>query len=159
MKHFIVATVLAIAPFAGLATAHEFELGQLSIDHPVAYETIPTARAGAGYLTVTNNGDTADRLLEVRADYPKVGLHIIKEEDGVTKMVAMENIEIPAGETVELAPGGMHVMFIGLDGDPFEVGEAIPATLVFEHAGEIEVNFNVEARPDHGESHDHDSSD
>ncbi|WP_120500343.1 copper chaperone PCu(A)C [Roseovarius sp. EL26] len=159
MKRFITAAALMLASVAGSVTAHEFEIGQLSIDHPMAFETIPTARAGAGYLSITNNGDTADRLLEVRADYPKVGLHTVEEEDGVTKMIAMDSIEVPAGETIELTPGGMHVMFMGLDGNRFEEGQVIPATLVFEHAGEIEVNFNVEARPAHGEEHDHGSAD
>ncbi|MDP5359854.1 MAG: copper chaperone PCu(A)C, partial [Paracoccaceae bacterium] len=47
---------------------------------------------------------------------------------------------------VQLAPGGLHVMFMGLGGDPFEVGETFPATLVFEKAGEVEVVFYVEER-------------
>ena len=59
---------------------------------------------------------------------------------------------VPAGETVTLEPGGYHVMFVGLAGDPFEVGDAFPATLVFEKAGEIEVVFEVEKR-NHTQDH------
>jgi hypothetical protein len=80
------------------------------------------------------------------------------DAQGVTRMIRVEGIEIAPNETVTLAPGGMHVMFMGLDGDPFEEGERIPATLVFERAGEIAVEFWVEPR-DGGrtghEQHDH----
>ena len=67
-------------------------------------------------------------------------------------------IEIPAGETVKLKPGGLHVMFMGLE-DPLTEGENIPATLVFENAGEVEVTFNVEARDGDHSGHDHSGHD
>ncbi len=139
---------------AGIATAHDYTVGDLEIMHPMAFETPKMAKAGAGFLTITNNGDTDDVLLEVRADFPKVEVHTTEETDGVAKMMHVENLPIPVGETVKLAPGGYHVMFMGLEA-PFEDGQEIPATLVFEKAGEIEVTFNVEVRPEGGESMDH----
>jgi copper(I)-binding protein len=60
-------------------------------------------------------------------------------------MGEVEALEIPPGETVRLAPGGMHVMFMGLDA-PLTADGSVPATLVFETAGEIEVEFRVEPR-------------
>jgi copper(I)-binding protein len=103
--------------------------------------------SGAGYMTITNTGSEPDRLLALRADFPRVSLHGTQTDaQGVTRMVPVEGIAIAPGETVTLAPGGMHVMFMGLDGDPFEEGERIPATLVFERAGEIAVEFWVEPR-------------
>ncbi len=126
---------------------HDFKVANLEIQHPVAFETPVTAKTGAGYLIVSNTGDTDDTLLEVRADFPMVMLHKSEEKDGIASMMHVDQIAIPAGETVELAPGGFHVMFMGLDGDPFEAGEKIKAILVFEHAGEVEVEFSVEARP------------
>ena len=70
-----------------------------------------------------------------------------------------DGIEIPAGETVALEPGGFHIMFMGLNGDPFEVGEEVSATLTFEYAGEFEVVCNFEDRKAHGIDHcDHDHS-
>lgn len=131
---------------SSLAAAHEFTLGDLEILHPMAFETPVTAKSGAGYLTVTNTGESDDSLVEVRADFPKVMLHLSEEKDGVATMTHVDKLDIPAGETVELAPGGYHVMFMGLGGDPLEVGEKIKATLVFEQAGEIDVEFNVEPR-------------
>jgi len=64
-------------------------------------------------------------------------------------MVHLDGLDIPAGETVTLEPGGLHVMFMGLS-EPFIEGEKIEATLVFEQSGELEITFNVEARPEAG---------
>lgn len=131
-----------------LATAHDFKLADLEIQHPVAFETPVAAKSGAGYLTVVNHGETDDNLLEIRADFPRVMLHLSEEKDGIAKMTHVDRITIPAGQSVELAPGGYHVMFMGLGGDPFESGEKIKATLVFEKAGELDVVFTVEPRSD-----------
>jgi periplasmic copper chaperone A len=152
---------LALSLLALPAAAHEVTTETLVIDHPYALETAATAMSGAGYMTITNTGSAPDRLLEVRADFPRVTLHGTQTDaQGVTRMIPVEGIGIAPGETVMLAPGGMHVMFMGLDGDPFEEGERIPATLVFERAGEIAVEFWVEPR-DGGmtghEGHDHGS--
>ncbi len=129
-----------------LVAAHDYTVADLEIMHPKAFETPVTAKTGAGYLIVNNKGESDDTLLEVRADFPKVMLHKSEEKDGVATMMHVDRIEIPAGQAVELAPGGYHVMFMGLGGDPLEVGEKIEATLVFEHAGEVEIVFNVEQR-------------
>ncbi len=144
MKTFLLSTCLLALP--SLLTAHEFTAGNLVINHPVAFETPVTAKSGAGYLSVTNNGDTADKLIGVRADFPRVMLHLSSEVDGVAKMIHIDSLEIPAGESVTLSPGGYHIMFMGLDGDPLEEGETFPATLVFERAGEVDIEFNVEKR-------------
>ena len=157
MKRLALALSLLTLP----ATAHEVTTETLLIDHPYALETPATAMSGAGYMTITNSGAEPDRLLAVRADFPRVTLHGFETDaQGVTRMVPVEGIEIAPGGTVTLAPGSMHVMFMGLDGDPFEEGERIPATLVFERAGEIAVEFWVEPR-DGGmtghEGHDHGS--
>jgi periplasmic copper chaperone A len=148
MKHRAFAAAAAACVF-GLATAipaHEFTAGTIVIDHPMIFETAASALTGGGFMTLTNTGEESDSLIAVRADFPRVELHTSLEEGGVTKMVHVEAIEIPAGESVALEPGSHHVMFMGLDGDPFEAGEEIPATLVFETAGEVEVAFKVEAR-------------
>jgi len=153
MKRYTLAAVAAFTLACHPISAHEFKAGDLVIDHPMAFETPKTAMSGGGYLTIINTGSTPDRLIEVRADFPKVQLHTTEEKDGVFKMMHVEAVEISPGETVKFAPGGLHVMFMGLNGDPFEVGEEIPATLVFEKAGEVEVVFDVEER--NGEAMDH----
>ncbi len=153
MKRYTFAALAAFTLACNPANAHDFTAGDLVINHPMAFETTKTAMTGGGYLSITNNGTTPDRLLGVRADFPKVELHTTEEKDGVAKMMHVEAIDILPGETVTFAPGGLHVMFMGLNGDPFEVGETIPATLIFEEAGEAEIVFNVEKRTGHGMDH------
>lgn len=155
MKTMMFAAAAALMAIPALA--HEYTLGDLVIDHPMAFETAAGVGAGGGYVTITNEGDTPDRLVAVRGDFPRVEVHEVVEVDDVMRMQELEEgLEIPAGATVNLEPGGYHVMFMGLS-EPFEVGDEIPVTLVFEQAGEIEVMFNVEARggeameTDHGE--------
>ncbi|MEM8571958.1 MAG: copper chaperone PCu(A)C [Pseudomonadota bacterium] len=166
---FAACAALCLGALTSGAQAHDYKVGSIIIDHPMAFETAATARAAGGFLTLTNTGDTDDRLIAVRADFPRMELHTTIEEDSIMRMMQVEAIEIPAGETVALEPGGFHVMFMGLDGDPFEVGEKVPATLVFEQAGEIAVEFAVESRGgaaamdhsghggDHGHGHSHDA--
>ena len=140
-----------LAAFAALAlahplAAHEYTLGSLKIGHPYAIETPATARTGAGYLTVTNTGSAPDRLLEIRTAFPRTQIHATTtDSNGVARMEEVGPLDIPPGATVELAPGGMHVMFMGLDA-PLASGAAVPATLVFEKAGEIAVEFKVQPR-------------
>lgn len=144
---------------ATLAQAHDYTVGALSIAHPFAYETAPMTRTGGGYMTITNTGDTPDRLVAVAADFPRVEVHQSLMRDGVAVMEPAPVLEIAPGETVTLAPGGYHVMFMGLDA-PLVDGDRFPATLTFEQAGEVAVEFAVEARPAAGAAAmDHDTMD
>lgn len=144
---------IALISLPAITVAHDYKVGDLVIDHPVAHETIKSAMSGAGYFGVTNNGDTDDRLLTVTADFPRVMMHDTTLADGVaTMMYLAEGIVVPAGGSVTFSPGGKHVMFMGLKGDPFEIGEEIPAILTFENAGDVAIVFNVEAM---GVAHDH----
>jgi periplasmic copper chaperone A len=134
--------------------AHEFTAGPLTIGHPYALATAPGAPTGAGYLSVTNGGAEADRLVAVKADFPRVELHATEvDAAAVARMGAVEAVEVPPGATVTLAPQGTHVMFMGLTA-PLVEGERVPAVLVFEKAGEVAVEFAVEARKT-GDGMDH----
>ncbi|MGX9356414.1 copper chaperone PCu(A)C [Roseobacteraceae bacterium S113] len=132
--------------FATPLAAHFFDKGGMIVDHPIAYETPPTARAGAGYFVLRNETGRDDRLLEIRADFPRVMLHGTEEADGVARMIHLDSVAIPNGGTAVFAPGGMHVMFMGLNGDPFEQGELFAATLIFEHADPVDIVFVVKER-------------
>lgn len=148
----LLATALALS-LPVLATAQDYKLGDLEITHPYIFETAATAKAGGGYVTIANTGDSADALVGLSADFPMVQLHESFEQDGVMRMQHVERLEIGTGETVKLAPGGYHVMFMGLT-EPFVAGTHVPVTLTFENAGEIEVDFMVmEREGDMG--HDH----
>lgn len=153
MKLLISAAVAATLT-AGAAFAHEYTAGALTIDHPRAFETAPNVKVGGGYMTITNTGTTDDALIAVEVpSVPRVELHLSETDaNGVARMMKQESIIIPAGETVTLKPGGLHVMFMGLGDDPFELGEKVEATLVFQSAGELPVHFTIEERSanDHG---------
>jgi copper(I)-binding protein len=153
------AAVLALGLVGG-ASAHDYQAGDLLIAHPYATATAPTAKTAAGYLTITNEGSAPDTLLAVKADFPEVSLHTVETDAaGVTRMLPADGIEIAPGATVELAPRTAHVMFMGLPA-PFEAGEEVAATLVFEKAGEVAVDFTVEPRAGAGAAHgDHDMGD
>lgn len=143
VKPLAFAAALAALP----AAAHEVRTDSLVIDHPHTFETAATAMSGHGYMTITNTGDRPDRLIAVRADFPNVTLRgKATDADGRAGSVRVDGIEIAPGATIEMEPGGPSVTFLGLAGDPFEVGERILATLIFERAGEVEVEFWVEPR-------------
>lgn len=130
---------------AGSALAHGYKVGGLEIGHPWARATPKAAPVGGGYLTVRNTGSTDDRLVAVEAGVSsKVEIHEMSMDGGVMKMRALDQgLPVPAGETVELKPGGYHVMFIGLAA-PFEAGKAFKGKLVFEKAGPVEVEFQIQ---------------
>ncbi|NCC28249.1 MAG: copper chaperone PCu(A)C, partial [Gammaproteobacteria bacterium] len=71
-----------------------------------------------------------------------VELHTHVEEDGMMRMRRIEKIEIPAGETVTLKPGGLHVMLIGLK-QPLEPGDTVDLALTFEDGSRIPVQAPV----------------
>jgi len=100
-------------------------------------------RTGAAYLTVVNGGDAADRL--VSASTPaaeRAELHAHLHEGGVMRMRQVEAIEVHPGEPAVLAPGGLHVMLMGLT-RPLKVGDRFPLTLVFERAAPKTVEVAV----------------
>ncbi len=139
-------TFAAAILFATTSTgfAHEYKVGDLVIDHPVARETASGANVGGGYVTIKNTGSTADRLIGGSANFAgKIEIHEMKMVDQVMKMNPIEGgLEIPAGATVKLAPGGNHIMFMKLSSQLKE-GEKHKATLKFEKAGGVEITFSV----------------
>ncbi len=144
MKSTLAATLLCMLP--ALASAHDYTSGEIEVHHPYTFESAPTAKTAAGYLSVINHGTAPDVLLGIEADFPKVMMHQSREMDGVATMDHVPALDIPPGATVSFEPGGYHVMFMGLDGAPLADGDSFPATLVFRTAGRIDVEFHVESR-------------
>ena len=146
MKYLTFIAALAVAP---TAMAHEYSVGDLTVDHPYALATVGNAPVGGGYLQIVNSGDGDDVLVAVRVTPEVAGmvqLHEMRLEDGVMRMNEIpDGIPVPAGGTVTLEPGGLHVMFMRLP-EGLEAGTEFPATLVFRNAGEVEVSFTVEER-------------
>ena len=135
-----------------------WQLGELDVSAPWSRAIPPAAPVAAGYLSIHNRGSHDDRLVEVRSTAAaRVEIHELRHEDGMARMRQLpDGLPLPAGDTVELRPGGYHLMFI-TPGEGFVAGSQVDATLVFERAGELAVQFEV--RPigaqSAGEGHDH----
>lgn len=138
--------IAAAAAFASPAWSADYKLGSLEIGQPWTRATAPTAKTGGGFVTITNKGTTPDRLIAVRsAASDKVEIHEMKMDGNVMRMRELDKgIEIPPGATVELKPGGFHIMFMGLKA-PFAKDAKVPLTLVLEKAGSIDVELQVAA--------------
>jgi periplasmic copper chaperone A len=106
--------------------------------------TAKGAQAAAGYLTIENRGDSADRLLSASTPLAgKVEIHDMLQTGGVMRMRPMEEgLTIPPNGEVVFAPGGGHLMFLEL-GAPFAEGEQVPVSLDFEKAGRIDILLEV----------------
>lgn len=140
MKHVFLALMLAATPLA----AHDQMSGDLHVIHPSIPEPMATAKSAAGYVTISNEGDTPEELIGVRSPFAaSTTLHTTLHEDGIARMRPLIGVPIAPGEVVNLEPGGMHVMFMGLT-DAAREGDTIPATLIFRHAGEVAIEFMVD---------------
>ncbi len=108
-------------------------------EHPAAGEF----GNSAAYMTIRNTGAAGDYLVGVETDVAAAAeLHTVEDNGGMLAMWPVEAIEIPAGATVELRPGGHHLMLIGLSRE-LRAGETVPLTLRFERAGELVVEAEV----------------
>jgi copper(I)-binding protein len=143
IRHLIAATVLLAAP---PASATDYKLGTLEIVRPWTRATAPSAPAGGGFVTLANKGAAADRLVSAKSPAAeKVEIHEMKMDGNIMRMRELDKgLEVPAGGSVELKPGGLHIMFMQLRA-PFTAGAKVPVTLVFEKAGSIDVEFEVQA--------------
>lgn len=106
--------------------------------------TMSDGMNSAVYMVLTNPGSAADRLLSASADVAKaVEVHESIMDGDVMRMQQLtDGIEIPANGQVELKPGGLHIMLIGLNRD-LNPGETFPVTLQFESAGAVTVEAEV----------------
>ena len=108
-----------------------------------AREIAPGQTAAAIYLTIANKGAGSDRLTAVKFPLGEASLHATSSADGIARMRPLsDGIEIAGGSSVELKPGGTHIMVTGLRQRP-SPGETIPLTLVFERSGERPVAVRV----------------
>lgn len=137
------APVVRVAAAAAQPAA-EFTIGKIKVSTPWARATPKGAPVGGGYLTITNTGTEADRL--IGGTFPnagKVEVHEMSMDNGMMRMRQLpKGLEIPPGATVELKPGGFHLMFTGLKA-PIAEGMPISGTLVFEKAGTLNVEWAV----------------
>ena len=154
MRSLALALALALATVAP-APAHDVTVDDLMIVHPMSRPVL-AGRTAAVYMAIANDGDTDERLLGAQSPhFEAVELHESYQEDGIAKMRPIEALDIPAGDTALLEPGGLHLMLFGAS-EAVDAGEEYPLTLIFENAGEVEVPVMVDDIPLSGGHHDHD---
>src|SRR5947209_3499926 len=142
-----VAACLLLTPDIARAQAPTpVKAGALQIEMPWLRATPGGAKVAAGYLRVTNTGSEPDRLLS--ASMPLAGrgeVHEMSMQGGVMRMRQLaQGLIIEPGKSVELKPGGYHLMFLDMKG-ALKPGESVPVTLTFEKAGTVTVTFPVGA--------------
>jgi copper(I)-binding protein len=130
---------------ASAQTPTPIKAGALQIEAPWLRATPGGAKVGAGYLRITNTGSEADRLAGASMPLSARGeVHEMTMQNGVMHMGPLaQGLAIPPGKTVELKPGGFHLMFLDLKGS-LKQGEKVDVTLTFEKAGSVTVAFLVQ---------------
>ncbi|WP_293370093.1 copper chaperone PCu(A)C [Nevskia sp.] len=147
MSATLLAACKPATPPAEAASTAETRIGDLLITSATSRETPLAGGTGPGFMTIANRGATDDRLLSATSpETTSVELHEMSMADGQMTMRALpEGLLIPAGGTVDLAPGGIHLMLIGVR-DALVAGQTVPVELRFEKAGTVTVPLSVKAR-------------
>lgn len=146
MSRYVLGIWMICALGAGPAIA-QFAASDKSVEvkEPWARATAGAAATGAAYVTLTNTGTANDRL--VSASTPVAGkaeLHTMTMEGDVMRMRQVHGIDVNPGASVELKPGGLHIMLMELK-SPLKEGEKFPLILTFEKAGSETVDVEIKS--------------
>ena len=142
MKKLMIAAALSVAALG--AQAQAAKAGSISVEGAYARATVAGQPAGGGFLKLVNAG-ADDRLVSASSEVAgAVELHMMSMKGDVMQMRQVDAIDVKAGQTVELKPGGYHLMLMGLKA-PLKAGSSFPVKLKFEKAGEVTVNVKVES--------------
>jgi copper(I)-binding protein len=144
MKRNTLALLVVALGFGFSVQAQEVKVGLIKVDHAYIRATVPGQQVAGGFMKIENKG-IADQLLS--ASSPAAGevqLHEMAMEGSVMKMRQVKDIPVPAGGSVELKPGGLHLMLMNIKA-PLAAGESVPVKLKFAKAGEVEVKMPVNA--------------
>ncbi len=145
-SHRLLSAACAVTLAFAAGAAQPAQKDALVLDQAWARATPPGAPVAGGFVTIRNTAKRADRLLSATSpDAKLVEIHEMSMDNGVMRMRRIDDgLPIASKATLELKPGGYHLMFIGPK-HPFVQGETITATLRFEQAGTREVRFEVRA--------------
>jgi len=126
--------------------AADYDVGSIHITAPWVRATPKGASSGAAYVTIANKGTVPDRVNCVSSDVSAAcQIHTMAMERGVMKMRPVEGgLEIKPGETVTGKPSGLHLMLVDLK-HPLEQGNVVEASLQFEKAGTVKIEFPIAA--------------
>jgi len=154
LKKIAVGALMCLS--TALCAAHDYIVGDITIDHPWARATPPKAVNAGGFMLLNSKG--GDQLIAASSDIAdKTEIHEMKMVDGVMKMRPVAaGLELAANQPVKLAPGGYHIMFSGIK-QALKEGDQFPVTLTFAKAGKITVTIKVQAMTDlSAQQHGHD---
>jgi periplasmic copper chaperone A len=145
MNKFGLISASLVSLVIGVADAKDYKAGALEIDSPWSRAIPKGASVAAGYVTIKNTGSTPDRLIGASTPVAgKIEIHEMTMDNGVMKMrPVVGGLEIAPGATVELKPNALHLMIMNVK-RPIEKGEPFAASLTFEKAGTVNVEFMVE---------------
>ena len=116
---------------------------QVETEKPWIRATAPGAKTAAGYMILRNRSAQPDRLIGAASPAAaKVETHIHVKDGEILRMREAKSFDIPAKGSLELKPGGAHLMLVDIK-RPLKEGDKVPVTLKFERAGERTVDFHV----------------
>ena len=143
---------------AAQPAAETVTLGALKIEGAFSRATLPNAPVAGGFMTITNTGETDDRLISATSEVAgHMEIHEMTMNGDVMQMRELaDGLVIPAGETLTLKPGSFHLMFMQLK-QPLVQGESVSVTLTFEQAGTVTLPLPIGAinAKSHGGHGDH----
>lgn len=123
--------------------ADTIQIGDLTVRQPWARELPPVSRTGAAYLSIHNTGREPDRLVSSASPVAaRVEIHTHEHAGGMMRMRQVDGVDLPAGQRVDFAPGGLHLMLFDLQ-QPLLAGEEFAITLEFQRAGTLTVQVSV----------------
>lgn len=145
------ACILSLGLFAISADvlAHDYQQGNVIIEHPWSRPTPPGTPVGVGYMTIHNEGDEAVTLVSGQTPVAeRLSIHETSVQDGLMKMRPLaDGLTIPAGGTVMLKPHSYHLMLEELD-QPLREGDLVPLSLIFDGLEPIDVQLKVQQSDD-----------
>jgi copper(I)-binding protein len=149
MKSLTLALTLALVAPAALAAAPAVDVTQAWSRPAVAGGT------GGGFMVLSNHGKTADALVKVESPAAReVQIHESSTAGGMSSMRPLARLAVPAGGSVAFAPGGYHLMFVGLK-KPLNVGDSLPATFTFASGAKVTARVRVQVTPPLPATHSH----
>lgn len=144
MRILLIAGMVIACCVTGGALATDYKAGSIEIKAPWSRATPKGAQTAVGYLTIKNVGTVPDRLIGGSIEVAdRFQLHSMVMEDGIAKMRDLNGIDVNPGQTLEFKPGSSHAMFVNLK-RPLSKGEHIKGTLIFERAGAVQIEYDVE---------------
>ncbi|CAM3779615.1 copper chaperone PCu(A)C [Polynucleobacter arcticus] len=146
-RNFLLNVVLVTAAGFGLAITAQAQnaiVGNVQIENAYTRATVPGQQVAGGFMKIENKG-AADQLISASSPVAgEVQLHEMAMDGNVMRMRQLKEVAVPAGGSVELKPGGLHLMFMNIKA-PLAAGETVPVKLKFARAGEVEVKMPVNA--------------